>query len=319
MPSLGDDDSSAGKSELPGPLLPSPGRDSSRLFQDIQQHVFADPRIRNNPPQFDPTKPQKIPEPSHTHIWIMKTVDSLVKRPWNTYLEDSYIVALCESCRTHMSLTGILMSEETPKCGSSTANQKSHHFHLESWTNNTRYSSSSSSSSNLTGTSPEFGTFECCQCPFSLQIEFSPPIVHDYLLSSVKKRKTGNNSALSILTRNKDPKPPATTEAYSTLATYITDRLDGHERSIAFQTDSAFARKVGIEPDVIKFMESLGWIRQDQTVMFLPPQWDEESERGRLRRKLLEAAELELTQLALDSAREGGRSDIPGMDIRYFF
>jgi hypothetical protein len=135
----------------------------------------------------------------------------------------------------------------------------------------------------------------------------------------VKKRKTGNNSALSILTRNKDPKLPATIEAYSSLATYVTDRLDGHERHIAIHADSPFSRKVGLEPDVIKFMESLGWIRQDQPAMFQSPQWDEELERGRLRRRLLEGAELELTQLALDSAKESGRADIPGMDILYLF
>lgn len=246
----------------------------------------------------------------------MKTFDSLELRPWNTYLEDSYIVALCETCRTHMSLTGILMSEDTPKCGSSTATHKSHHFHLESWTNNTRSSSSSSSSANA---KPEFGTFECCQCPFSLQIEFSLPIVHEYLLSSVKKRKTGNNSALSILTRSKDSKIPATIEAYSTLAKYVRDRLNGYDKDIAIQPDSAFSRKVGLEPDVIKFMESLGWIRQDPPPLLLAPHWDEGLERGRLRRKLLEAAELELAQLAIDSAKESDRSEIPGMYILHLF
>jgi hypothetical protein len=134
-------------------------------------------------------------------------------------------------------------------------------------------------------------------------------VVPEYLLSSLKKRKTGNNSALSILTRNKDSKNTPTTEIYRMLALYVTNRLDGMDRDIGVHPDAPFSKKVGMDPDVFKFMEYLGWTFDDQQAMFHAPQWDEEVERGRLRRKLLEGAEIELSQLVLDGIKEGEKVD----------
>src|SRR4030095_6739734 len=100
---------------------------------------------------------------------------------------------------------------------------KSHHFHLESWTCNTR----TSSTSGTVQAKPEYGRFQCCQCPFALQIQFMRPVVPEYLLSSLKKRKTGTNSALSIITRGKESKA-FVANAYATLSIYCSDVLKTH-------------------------------------------------------------------------------------------
>ena len=49
--------------------------------------------------------------------------------------------------------------------------------------------------------------------------------------------------------------------------------------------------------------------------MLHPPQWDEEFERGRLRRKLLEGAELELTQLSIDTGKDIAQTDKIGISL----
>ena len=134
MPFLTEEEGASGDAGASASLLPSPGKDPSRLMQDIFEHTFADPQIHSTPPHFDPTKPYRVPEPSHIHSWVVKSRESLKSRPWNIHYEDSYLVAGCESCRMHMSLTAIITSEEAPRCGSKESVKKSHHFHLESWT-----------------------------------------------------------------------------------------------------------------------------------------------------------------------------------------
>jgi hypothetical protein len=321
MPFLRDDDETPpGEAAVMAPLLPSPGRDSARLMQDIAEHAFEDPQIHSNLPLFDPTKPHKSQEPDHTHSWIMKTWDSIRDRPWNAHDGGSSIVALCEICRMHMGLNSLIASDDMPVCGSQNVDPMSHHFHLESWTNNTRYSPHSASVERR----PEYGTFQCCQCPLAVQIEFWPTVVPEYLLSSFKKRKTGSNSALNIINRNKDAKQLLATNAYATLATYVRDALNGRAKPINTHPDSPFARRLGMDADVLRFMEYLGWWR-DENQMLYPPEWDEDKERGRLRRKLLEGAELELTQLSLDSGKDISRTekvsksvlrDVPDRSVR---
>ena len=176
---------------------------------------------------------------------------------------------------------------------------------------NTRYSSSSTTIE----TKPEMGTFQCCQCSFTLQIEFWQPVVPEYLLSSVKRRKTGSNSALNLLNRNKDTNLAFATGAYSTLATYVNHRLNGGTRDINTLPDSPFARRLGSDPDVIRFMEYLGWTRDDNQMLH-PPLWDEELDKGRLRRKLLEAAEIELTQLAMETGKDVDKADKPSINLK---
>src|SRR5947207_9669406 len=197
MPFHKDDDSPPKDTDSLYPLLPSPGRDSSRLMQDLLEHGFADPQIQSPPPHFDPTKPHSSTDPSHTHSWVMKTHDSIKSRPWNKLYEDQCIAAICETCRLHMSLTATLSTDDSPKCGSHESQFKSHHFHLESWTRNTR----TSSNSTTIESKPEYGRFQCCQCPFELQMDFMAPVVPEYLLSSLKKRKTGQNSSLPLIGR----------------------------------------------------------------------------------------------------------------------
>lgn len=304
------DETSLGETDTLSPLLPSPGRDSSRLMQDIAEHTFEDPQIHSNPPLFDPTKPHKAPEPAHTHSWIMKSWNSIKGRPWNAHAGGSSIVALCEICRMHMSLSSLITSEDMPVCGSQDSDPKSHHFHLESWTNNTRYSAKSTAVERK----PEYGSFQCCRCPLAIQIEFWSPVVPEYLLSSFKKRKTSNNSALNIINRNKDAKPTHATNSYATLATFVNHVLNGTSRPINTNPETPFARRLGADADVFRFMEYLGWVREEDQILH-PPQWDEELQKGRLRRKLLEGAELELTQLALDSGKDVAQSDKVGMSL----
>ena len=293
-----------GETDTLAPLIPSPGRDSSRLMQDIAEHTLEDPQIHSNPPLFDPTKPHKAPEPAHTHSWIMKTWNSIKDRPWNAHPGGSSIFALCEICRMHLSLNSLITSEDTPVCGSQDTDSKSHHFHLESWTNNSRYSAK------LTPVErkPESGSFQCCQCALVIQIEFWSPVVPEYLLSSFKKRKTGSNSALNIINRNKDSKPTHATNSYATLATYVNHVLKGSSRPINTGPDTPFSRRLGTDTDVFRFMEYLGWVREEDQLLH-PPEWDEELPKGRLRRKLLEVAELELTQLYIETGKDVAQSD----------
>jgi hypothetical protein len=126
-----------------------------------------------------------------------------------------------------------------------------------------------------------------------VQIEFSPPVVPEYFLTSIKRRKTGSQSSLSLLNRGKDSKGvwhPA--NAYYTLAHYVTDILDGRGKQIRFSPESPFAKRIGTDDDVMKFMEYLGWETEDEG--FQPPVLDDESKTARILRKRLEAAELEL-------------------------
>lgn len=308
MPFLKDGDATPGETDTLAPLLPSPGRDPSRLMQDIVEHAFEDPQIHSNPLPFDATKPHKSQEPPHIHSWIMKTWDSIKGRPWNAHAGDSAIVALCETCRMHLSLTAIITTE-MPLCGASDSDTKSHHYHLESWTNNTRYSAKSTTIDRK----PEYGSFQCCQCPLAIQIKFWAPLVPEYLLASFKRRKTGYNSALNIISRNKDSKSILATNAYATLTKYVTHVLNESRRVISTLPESPFERRFGTDSDVFRFMESLGWLRENELLQ--PPDWDEELDKGRLLRKRLERAELELTELALESGKDVAPADREGMCI----
>jgi hypothetical protein len=317
MPFLKDDETPPGDTDTLSPLLPSPGRDSSRLMQDLTEHTFADPRIHTQPTFFDPTKPHTSPEPTHTHSWSMKTRQSIETRPWNAHYEDQSINAVCETCRIHMTLTATLTGEGTIKCGSFGSENKSHHFHLESWTSNTRYSASSIA----VETKPEYGTFQCCQCPFALQIGFLIPVVPEYLLSSLKRRKTGTNSALSLINRGKESKS-FIANAFGIMSKYCTDVLNSPDvcRDINIGPESVFVKRLGLDPDVIKFMECLGWYRKENLpTMFAPPQWDESLHKGRLKRKLLEAVEIELAQLYLESASDVEKNDLRRMFFTFEF
>ena len=301
MPFLTEEEGASGDAGTSASLLPSPGKDPSLLMQDIFEHTFADPQIHSTPPRFDPTKPYRLPEPSHIHSWVVKPRESLKSRPWNIHYENSYLVAGCESCRMHMSLTAIITSEEAATCGSKESVKNSHHFHLESWTKNVR--SSSSSPENSIKEKPELGAFQCCQCPFLLQIEFWQPIVPESVINVISKRGSNGNLALNLLNRYKDSKGSANvTNAYATLATYVSHVLNGQAKNISIAVESPFARRVGTSPEILNFMSSLGWELRDDSLD--PPQWDEELHRGRIRRKLLEHAEIELVQLALDTGRD---------------
>jgi hypothetical protein len=300
MPLLVEGDGAPADAEMPPPLLPSPGKDPSRLLQDLFEHGFADPQIHSSVPYFDPTKPFRLAEPVHTHSWVMKSWDSLKNRPWNTYYEDSYLVAACEGCRMHLTLTAIITSEEGPICGSKESSKSSHHFHLESWTQSVR--SSPSVSPIIIANKPEFGSFLCCHCPFSLQIEFWKPVVPESVTSTLHKRGQSSNSSINLLNRNKDSTGSASVaNAYATLSTYVSHVLNGQAKNILTHSESPFARRVGTTPEILDFMTALGWERQEDHLN--PPQWDEELHKGRLRRKLLEHAEIELVIYAQDFGR----------------
>ena len=156
--------------------------------------------IYTPPPHFDATKPHTYPEAAHMHSWIMKTRSSIASRPWNAHVGDSSVSVVCENCRIHMSLMATLTGEGIPKCGSSGSATRNYHFHLESWSSNSRHSLSTSA----TELKPEHGIYQCCQCPLAPRIEFWQLVVPEYLLSTVKRRKTGNNSTLSIINRSKE-------------------------------------------------------------------------------------------------------------------
>lgn len=211
-----------------------------------------------------------------------------------------------------MSFFATLTSEGTPKCGTSESGKRLHHFHLESWTEKCRTSPLSSASDMRI----EYGVFQCCQCPLALRIDVLPPVVPEYLVSAVKRRKTGSSSSLNILGRAKDQKSSLPTNMFGTLSKYVTDILDtggNGGRDINISSDSPFARRMGLDQDIIRFMEYLGWSREENIQMLKPPQWEESLHRGRLRQKLLEGAEMELAQLAIDSGKEFDRSDKFGM------
>lgn len=310
MPFINDDDNPPQDAGPSSPIIPSPGKDSSRFMQDLIEHTFADSKIHTVPSHFDPTKPHNDPEPSHIHTWKMKTRDSTKNRPWNVHYGDQSIVAVCETCRLHVSLLATLNSDDGPtRCGFQGSDNVSHHLHLESWTNNTRYSSSPNTT---VETKPEMGTFQCCQCPFEFQVEFRLPVVPESLVTSPKRRKLGGNTTLNIINRNKDSKSsPSPYSVFGTLSTYCTDALNsGNQgRGINFGPESAFARRVGLDPAIFKFMEFLGWSKDETGVMLMPPQWDESLEKGRLHRKLLECAEIELAELAVEASRDADKSE----------
>ena len=161
--------------------------------------------------------------------------------------------------------------------------------------NNTRYSSSSTT----TEMKPEVGAFQCCQCPLVLQINFWQPVVPEYLLTSIKKRKTGSSSALNLINRGKEASTWNPSSAYSTLFAYVRNLLNGDDRTINVGPESPFGRKVGVDADILLFMEYLGWERNEDSLSH--PRWDEELQKGRLLRKRLEGVELELAVLALEA------------------
>ena len=72
--------------------------------------------------------------------------------------------------------------------------------------------------------------------------------------------------------------------------------------------ESPFTRKLGLDPDVVRFMEYLGWSLDLGRTMLTPPNWDEQFRKGRLRRKLLEAAEIELAHLAVEISAESDKT-----------
>jgi hypothetical protein len=319
MPWLKDEENPPGDADIPSPLLPSPGRDSSRLMQDLIDHGFADPQLHTHPPYFDPTKRHSFVESSHSHSWVMKSREAIKARPWNTPYGDSSINVICEICRIHMSLVAIVNGDSPAKCGSQESERKSHHFHVESWTSTTRYSSASTPIEQR----PELGTFQCCQCPLALKIEFWHPAVPEYLFSSIGRRKTNSSLSPNIINRGKDQKSlqkasVTPSNAFGTLSIYCTDVLNRGgtkpAREINISSDSPFARRVGLDPDVIKFMEHLGWSRREEGhTMLFPPQWDEHLERGRISRKLLERAEIELVAICIEATRDTDKNDRIGM------
>jgi hypothetical protein len=142
-----------------------------------------------------------------------------------------------------------------------------------------------------------------------LQINFWLPVVPEYLLTTIKKRKTGSNSALNLISRGKDAAPWNPQSAYSTLFAYVRNLLNGDARSINVSLDSPFAKKVGIDPDILRFMEYLGWERTDDSLTH--PPWDEDHQKGRLMRKRLEGAELELEALAREWGGPSCSSSVP--------
>jgi hypothetical protein len=209
-----------------------------------------------------------------------------------------------------MWLMATLTGEDIPKCGTPGSAKRYHHFHLESWSSNSRYSSSTAA----TESKPEHGLYQCCQCPLTLRIEFWPLVVPEYLLSTVKRRKTGNNSALNIINRSKEG--PSAYVTLTTLATYCTHLLNNSGgsggRAIMTNEGSPFARRVGMDPDLLRFVEYLGWTHDREGSMLIPPSWDESLHKGRLRRKLVEAAEIELAQLAMENFTETDKPDKSG-------
>jgi hypothetical protein len=99
----------------------------------------------------------------------------------------------------------------------------------------------------------------------------------------------------------------------TTFATYCTHLLNNNggseARAIMTYEGSPYARRVGLDPDLRRFVEYLGWSYDPEHSMLNPPNWDETLHKGRLRRKLVEAAEIELAQLAMENYTENDKPD----------
>lgn len=307
MPFQVDDDDPTEGQETIALLLPSPGRISERLLLDIDDHSFGDAKIYSHPPHFDVLLPSNKKEEHHVgHKWTMKSGESLKQRPWGICYNE-YLMAYCEDCKMHLSITVLQDGEDPPRCGTSESDKKRHHFHIESWTNSTRVSSSLATIE----AKPEMGFFRCCQCPTEVHLQFWERIVPEYLLDNLKRRKSSSSASLNLINRPKETSP-ALANAFATLSTYCTDALNRTGRNINTTPESPFGRRVGVDPDVIKFMEFLGWVSDgNELPQLLPPQWNEEEDEGRLRRKILEAAELELAHLALEAGRHAEKQEKP--------
>jgi hypothetical protein len=294
------------------PQLDSPGKDSARLLQDIIEHTFHDENLYSPPPAFDPTRPHMLQPSSHSHSWVMKTRRTTEQRPWNVHFGDQSVTAVCETCRMHLVAQGIIVADGPTKCGTP-GGFSSHHFHPEKWLGNP-----TSRQSSPPGSNTEVLTFKCCQCAFQLSAEFGNPVVPEYLLFTLKRRRTNssttNSSASSSSIDRSDPKAFAAA-AFRTLYTYCMDVLNSAgggtpTRNILYRSDSPFAKRVGLNSDVMNFMKHLGWQPHDDVESFEPPAWDEETSDGRVKRKLLEAAEIELAVLALQYAKESDKGNV---------
>jgi hypothetical protein len=295
------------------PQLDNPGKDSARLLQDINEHTFHDEDLYSPPPPFDPTKAHMLQPSSHSHSWVMKTRKTIEQRPWNVHFRDQSITAVCETCRMHLVAQGIIVADGTPKCGLPGSPFSSHHFHPETW-----LGKPASRQSSPPATNTEILTFKCCQCAFHLSAEFGNPVVPEYLLFTLKRRRTNflttNSSGSSATMDRSDPKAFAAS-AFGTLYTYCKDVLNSAAgltptRNILYRSDSPFAKRVGLNSDVMNFMKHLGWQPHDDVESFEPPAWDEETSDGRIKRKLLEAAEIELAVLALQYAKECDKGNV---------
>ena len=308
---------SASTSTVPEPP-DGPGRDAARLLQDIIEHKTHDEALYTPPHQFDPTKPHNMQPAFHSHSWAMKSRKSVERRPWNAHFEDQSICAVCETCRTHLFAKGLIVAEGAPICGSQGSTFSSHHFHPESWT----VAQKGKNVDTVSGLGVEFVTFKCCQCAFQFDTEFWTPVVPEYLLSTLKRRKTSSSTIISAISsssidRSVDPKA-FVARAFSILSTYCSDALSSYgscrPRQINYRPDSTFAKRVGLNSDVISFMKLLGWQQHEEIQSFEPPAWDEESSMGRMIRKRLEAAEIELAVLAFQNAKDSETgAPIPSM------
>jgi A repeated domain in UCH-protein len=308
MPPFVDDNKRPpGQLDVNTPLLPSPGRLSSRLLQDILQHANGDSEIYTTPPHFNPLEAHGIAEACHIHAFKMKHPESLTLRSWNQYLGDSYLILVCEGCKTGATITGTLSSDSGPKCGTKESSKETHHFHLENWTTSTRLTGDQDIS-----VKPEKGTFGCCQCSFVLDLEISQRLVPEDFINAIETRF----SPPLPHTRIKDTKTSiSVANAYITLSTYITHVLNGGPdllpRKISTATDSPFDKRIGATPESLRFMKFLGWeLGQDE--FLFPTAWDDELALGRLRRNILEHAEIELLLLANDAASHVPRLELVG-------
>jgi hypothetical protein len=226
------------------------------------------------------------------------------------------VTAVCETCRMHLVVQGIIVADGTPKCGSHPSSFSSHHFHPEKW-----LGKPTSPQSSPPGPNAELLTFKCCQCAFQLSAEFGNPVVPEYLLFTLKRRRTNssttNSSTSSASIDRSDPKAFAA-GAFSTLYTYCRDVLNSAGgttpmRTILYRADSPFVKRVGMNSDVMNFMTHLGWQPHDDVETFEPPAWDEETSDGRVKRKVLEAAEIELAVLTMEYAKECDKNVLPSI------
>ena len=236
MPFLREEDSSQPGGEPSAPLLPSPGRDSFHLMQDLSEHTSADPRIHPPPAHFDATKRHTYPEASHTHSWITKTRASINSHSWDAHAGDSSVNVVCKSCRIHTSLTATLTGENIPKCGFSDSAKRFHHFHLESWSRNSRYSSSTSATEFKTG----HGIYQCRQCPLALRIEFCTTVTYlRPILQFQIVRAQFNRTADAVYTEN------AQIELESKI--YMDRYVDNDENDFNARRDDYWKWKVELE------------------------------------------------------------------------